>query len=224
MSLRKLKYHEATLLRKVDFINWKTDSSLRENKILRRYHVQDREDYHTYNKICGMVTQLVTKLKALDQRDPVRVELTDTLLDRLFASGLIQHKRLASCAKLAASTLCRRRLRASSRRTSSRTSSVDRMISTTAPTWRVRNLATLSVLALLLASTSALTLGARKEDAAPAAPADAECEGGQCEVPNDWPAAEAAAGADDDDVEVVDLDDDVDDPLLEPVQAAASPA
>ena len=90
------------------------------------------------------------------------------------------------------------------------------MISTTAPTWRVRNLATLSVLALLLASTSALTLGARKEDAAPAAPADAECEGGQCEVPNDWPAAEAAAGADDDDVEVVDLDDDVDDPLLEP--------
>ena len=96
------------------------------------------------------------------------------------------------------------------------------MISTTAPTWRVRNLATLSVLVLLLASTSALTLGARNEDAAPAAPADAECEGGQCEVPNDWPAAEAAAGADDDDVEVVDLDDDVDDPLLEPSADALS--
>ena len=65
--VRKLKYHEATLLRKLDFINWKSDSSVRENKILRRYHVQDREDYHTYNKVCGMITKLVTQLKAPDK-------------------------------------------------------------------------------------------------------------------------------------------------------------
>ena len=56
--VRKLKYHESKLLKKLDFINWKSDGNLREVKILRRYHVQDREDYHTYNKVCGMVTQV----------------------------------------------------------------------------------------------------------------------------------------------------------------------
>jgi ribosomal protein S4 len=55
---RKLKYHEQRLLRKVDFLNWKQDSNIREVKILRRYHVQDREDYHSYNKITGIVTQV----------------------------------------------------------------------------------------------------------------------------------------------------------------------
>ena len=58
MSLRKLKYHEAKLLKKVDFLNWKQDSNLREVKVLRRYHVQDREDYHEYNKACGMITKV----------------------------------------------------------------------------------------------------------------------------------------------------------------------
>ena len=83
MSLRKLKYHEAKLLKKVDFINWKQDANLREVKIIRRYHIQDREDYHAYNRVCGMVTKLVATLKKLDQRDPVRLELTEVLLDRL---------------------------------------------------------------------------------------------------------------------------------------------
>lgn len=108
--VRKLKYHEATLLRKLDFINWKSDSSVRENKILRRYHVQDREDYHTYNKVCGLITKVVTQLKALDERDPVRIEVTDLLLDKLHSLGIVQNKRLLSCDKIAASTLCRRRL------------------------------------------------------------------------------------------------------------------
>ena len=61
--VRKLKYHEATLLRKLDFINWKSDASQRENAIIRRYHIQDREDYHTYNKVCGLITKLTTQLK-----------------------------------------------------------------------------------------------------------------------------------------------------------------
>ena len=34
--VRKLKYHEATLLRKLDFINWKSDASQRENAIIQR--------------------------------------------------------------------------------------------------------------------------------------------------------------------------------------------
>ena len=108
--VRKLKYHEATLLRKLDFINWKSDASQRENAIIRRYHIQDREDYHTYNKVCGLITKLTTQLKNLDQRDPVRIEITDLLVEKLYSLGLIQKKRLLACDKIAASTLCRRRL------------------------------------------------------------------------------------------------------------------
>ena len=108
--VRKLKYHEAKLLKKVDFIDWKSDRNLREVKLLRRYHIQDREDYHTYNKVVGMITKLTTMLSHLDQRDPVRIETTDLLLDRLYSLGLIQNKRLIACDKIAASTLCRRRL------------------------------------------------------------------------------------------------------------------
>ena len=62
--VRKLKYHEQKLLKKVDFLNvsnkidilvccvseidfqWKQDAGLREIKVMRRYHLQDREDYH----------------------------------------------------------------------------------------------------------------------------------------------------------------------------------
>ena len=60
--VRKLKYHEQKLLKKVDFLNvshhrrrqspfayspqWKQDANLREIKVMRRYHIQDREDYH----------------------------------------------------------------------------------------------------------------------------------------------------------------------------------
>ena len=77
--VRKLKYHESKLLKKLDFINWKSDGNLREVKILRRYHVQDREDYHTYNKVVGLITKLTTQLKNLDARDPVRLETTDVL-------------------------------------------------------------------------------------------------------------------------------------------------
>ena len=52
----------------------------------------------------------MTKLKALDQRDPVRTELTDRLVEKLYSLGLIPQKRLLACTKLPASALCRRRL------------------------------------------------------------------------------------------------------------------
>jgi U3 small nucleolar ribonucleoprotein protein IMP3 len=109
-AMRKLKYHESKLLKKVDFLNWKQDNNLREVKILRRYHVQDREDYHTYNKVVGLITKLTTMLKGMDASDPVRIELTEQLVDKLYGLGMISNKRLLACDQIAASTLCRRRL------------------------------------------------------------------------------------------------------------------
>ncbi len=49
---------------------------------MRRYHIQDRDDYKKYNKICGMVTKLTSMLKQLDARDNARIELTDQLLEK----------------------------------------------------------------------------------------------------------------------------------------------
>lgn len=43
--VRKLKYHEQKLLKKVDFINWEVDNNLHEVKVLRKYHIEKREDY-----------------------------------------------------------------------------------------------------------------------------------------------------------------------------------
>lgn len=43
--VRKLKYHEQKLLKKVDFINWEADNNIREVKVMRKYFIQKREDY-----------------------------------------------------------------------------------------------------------------------------------------------------------------------------------
>ena len=103
--VRKLKYHEQKLLKKVDFVSWKTDSNIREVQILRKYHIQKRDDYtklsqygnafipvyypflvyflNRYNKLVGMVKSLANKLKELDPRDPYRNETTAQLLEKL---------------------------------------------------------------------------------------------------------------------------------------------
>lgn len=38
---------------------------------------------HRYNKLCGMVTKLVSIIKKLDPKDPFRIEMTETLLEKL---------------------------------------------------------------------------------------------------------------------------------------------
>ena len=59
--VRKLKYHEQKLLRKVDFLNWKVDNNLSEVKILRRYCIQKREDYTMY--VLTILNKFRLKLK-----------------------------------------------------------------------------------------------------------------------------------------------------------------
>ena len=49
---------------------------------MRRYHIQGRDDYKKYSKLCGNVTRLVHTLKKLDASDPIRIELTDQLLEK----------------------------------------------------------------------------------------------------------------------------------------------
>ncbi len=51
--MRELKFHEKKLLRKVNFFDWKRENNIHEIKVIRKYHIQDRDDYQRYNRICG---------------------------------------------------------------------------------------------------------------------------------------------------------------------------
>ena len=86
--MRELKHHEKKLLRKVDFLQWKSDNNVREIKILRRYMIQNREDYVKYNKIAGLATKLTSQLKKLPPNDEFRIKMTDDFLEKLHQMGL----------------------------------------------------------------------------------------------------------------------------------------
>lgn len=109
--MRQLKHHEQKLLRKVSLYSWKNEDNIRVAKILRQYHIQNREDYVAYTKIIGLITTLSAKLKRLPSEDPFRIAMTDQLLDKLFNIGLITTKKsLQKAEECTASALCRRRL------------------------------------------------------------------------------------------------------------------
>ncbi|CAG8499492.1 1129_t:CDS:2 [Paraglomus brasilianum] len=109
--VRKLKYHEQKLLKKVDFIHWKNENNLREIKVLRRYHVQNREDYYKYNKLCGAIKKLANRISLLNPRDPFRAKKEEALLEKLYQMGLITAKSQFSAVDgITVSAFCRRRL------------------------------------------------------------------------------------------------------------------
>lgn len=117
--MRQLKHHEQRLLKKVDFLDvsldhlnrffissasvvliivffldrcnlqWKQDSSLREVKVMRRYHIQDREDYVKYNKLCGSLRGLIHRLSLLPAQDPYRARKEGEMLDKLYDMGIL---------------------------------------------------------------------------------------------------------------------------------------
>ncbi|KAI4492094.1 hypothetical protein M0802_010102 [Mischocyttarus mexicanus] len=109
--VRKLKYHEQKLLKKVDFISWEADNNLKEVKVLRRFRIQKRSDYTKYNKLSRQVRELGEKIKELDADNPFRIEQSALLLEKLYIMGLISTKSdLSLTQRISASSFCRRRL------------------------------------------------------------------------------------------------------------------
>ncbi|EFN79292.1 U3 small nucleolar ribonucleoprotein protein IMP3 [Harpegnathos saltator] len=109
--VRKLKYHEQKLLKKVDFMSWSADNNLHEVKILRRYGIQKRADYTIYNKLACEIRELGRKIKEIDPDHPYRIEQSALLLEKLYMLGLISTKwDLSLTQKVTASSFCRRRL------------------------------------------------------------------------------------------------------------------
>lgn len=109
--VRKLKYHEQKLLKKVDFISWKVDNNLHEVKILKKYHIQKREDYTKYNKLARSIREVARKIKDVDPKHQFRTLATAQLLEKLYLMGLIPTRwDLSLAEKITASCFCRRRL------------------------------------------------------------------------------------------------------------------
>ncbi|UJR27272.1 hypothetical protein I4U23_008567 [Adineta vaga] len=111
IMVRKLRFHERKLLKKVDFINWEVDKNLHEVTVMRKFHIQKREDYTKYNDLSRRIRDLARKIKELDANDPFRIEATRTLLEKLHAIGLVPtRENLELVDKITASRFCRRRL------------------------------------------------------------------------------------------------------------------
>jgi U3 small nucleolar ribonucleoprotein protein IMP3 len=49
---------------------------------MRRYHIQGRDDYKSYNRLVGQVTKLTALLKQLDPQDKARIDITEGLLKK----------------------------------------------------------------------------------------------------------------------------------------------
>ncbi|KAF7489949.1 U3 small nucleolar ribonucleoprotein IMP3 [Sarcoptes scabiei] len=106
--VRKLRYHEKKLLRKVNFIQWEPNN-LNEIRMMRKYGV-DRNEYTMYNKLAAEIRNLARKLTTLETEDEFRNECSALLIEKLYSIGLIQTKRLRRCNDISVSSFCRRRL------------------------------------------------------------------------------------------------------------------
>ncbi|PWN20344.1 putative IMP3-component of the U3 small nucleolar ribonucleo protein [Microstroma glucosiphilum] len=110
--MRQLKHHEKKLLKKHDFLAWKQDQGMREVKVMRRYHIQERDDYHKYNQLVGKLRHLSLRLSTLPANDPFRAKQESQLLSKLYDMSLLDTGAKMSdiMEKISVSGFCRRRL------------------------------------------------------------------------------------------------------------------
>lgn len=104
--MRKLKYHEKKILKKVDFVNWK--HNVKEVSIMRRYNI-DRNEYQAYYNLCLEIKRIAQAI--IDLKDEAsKVKLTDALIEKMYNMGLIKTKRIKKCLEVDVKSFCRRRL------------------------------------------------------------------------------------------------------------------
>ncbi|EDR23575.1 U3 small nucleolar ribonucleoprotein IMP3, putative [Entamoeba dispar SAW760] len=110
--VRKLKYHESKLLKKVDFVDWSRDKGIRKAGIMARFHIHDESEFEAYEKAVLNLRKLSFLLQKLPKDDAFRMVLTKRICDRLYDLGVIilPEKGLHMIDVIHASDFCRRRL------------------------------------------------------------------------------------------------------------------
>ncbi|KAK8048825.1 U3 small nucleolar ribonucleoprotein IMP3 [Apiospora phragmitis] len=107
--VRKLKHHEQKLLKKVDFITYKSDNNHRDHEVIRRYDFVCTMD--AYNRLCGSIRQYAHKLSQLSPESAFRRKHEDLLLEKLYDMGVLaQTSKMSSVEKITVSAFARRRL------------------------------------------------------------------------------------------------------------------
>lgn len=108
--MRHLKYHEQKLLKKVNFLEWKTTNTTREQLVTSKYLLKSREEYKHYNMIVGMIRKLSESLAKLADNDTTKMFIGKKLINLLYSIGIIADRKLVDCAKVTVSSICKRRL------------------------------------------------------------------------------------------------------------------
>uniref|UniRef100_A0A914RCQ8 Ribosomal protein S4 n=1 Tax=Panagrolaimus davidi TaxID=227884 RepID=A0A914RCQ8_9BILA len=99
--VRKLKFHEQKLLKKVDYVNWSSDNNVHEGKILRKFAIRKPRQ----------IRDIAQLIRDLPDKNPNKAKLSRKLLAKLFDMGLIPSiDSLERCETVSASSFCRRRL------------------------------------------------------------------------------------------------------------------
>ncbi|RDX98465.1 U3 small nucleolar ribonucleoprotein IMP3 [Mucuna pruriens] len=86
--MRKLKFHEKKLLKKVNFLEWKREGGHRENLVMQRYHITGRDDYKNYNLGVIPTRQSITLCERLTVSSFCRRRLSTVLVRLKFAEHL----------------------------------------------------------------------------------------------------------------------------------------
>lgn len=108
--MRNLKFHEQKLLKKVNFLEWKSTNTTREQYVTSKYLLKSRDEYRVYNRIVGMIRKLSESLARLADSDPTKTMIAKKLINLLYGIGLIEEKKLVDCTKITVSSLCKRRI------------------------------------------------------------------------------------------------------------------
>lgn len=108
--MRKLKFHEQKLLKKVSFLDWKKTNTTREQLVTTKYRLKDRSEYKKYNLVVGMIRKLTETLSRLNDSDPTKRAVGKKLINLLYEAGLIKDKALIECSRVNVSSFCERRV------------------------------------------------------------------------------------------------------------------
>ncbi|KAI3381240.1 hypothetical protein SNEBB_002072 [Seison nebaliae] len=108
--VRKLKYHEQKLLKKVDLFR-QSDEAINEKECLSKFRIRKRQDLIAYRQLSRRIRELAHKIRDLDENDPFRTQCTKVLIQKLYDIGLISTKQsLELASKVNALSFCLRRL------------------------------------------------------------------------------------------------------------------
>jgi len=96
--LRKLKYHEQKLVKKVDFLNWKADGTPEQReaqaRVIAKFQLRDADEFFKYANIAKAVNDSLAELRNLKNSPHIelqkfRDEQVALLAKKLYTMGVI---------------------------------------------------------------------------------------------------------------------------------------